>query len=217
MASFIANNGTRAGAAGASWGRCGQVGRASSLPGDRDRGPSRPRAWGPTPVAGLPPTQTHDPRSPGGPASWQPGPRAQASGHGHSTASWVSGPDGPERPGSARRLSSCVHGARLPATRVGAGRHEQIPHPTPSWFPALSPALSPCPAFCLQAALLSGTSATGPGVRTGAPVSAAGTRTCVSARSASAARTASKVRAGAVGAGCPSLPWHVLSQLICSY
>lgn len=55
----------------------------------------------------------------------------------------------------------------------------------------------------------------GPGVRTGAPVSAAGTRTCVSARSASAGRTASKVRARGSGCwvpGAASLWWHVCPQ-----
>lgn len=90
MASFIANNGTRAGAVGASWGRRGRARRASST------------SWG---------TELLDPaaRGPGVPPLWRacrrpermiPGPQvAHASRHGRSTVSRVSGPDGPGAPG----------------------------------------------------------------------------------------------------------------------
>lgn len=195
MASFIANNGTRAGVAGALWGRGGQVGRATST--SQGAEPMGPAALGPgVAVAGLLPTRTHNPRSPGGLAGW----RARPAAPGLQTWAFhaVSGPQGGLGPHAAPPAASMGY------TSLMLGRcWEARRPPTP---PPPSPAPSPCPALCLQAALLSGTSATGPGVRTGARVSVAGTRTCASAHSALAARTASKVSAGGWVPGAPASP-----------
>lgn len=83
-------------------------------------------------------------------------------------------------------LRAVARGAVFPPHGSVLGNGDRSPQPRhkPLVFPPL----------CFQAALLRGTSVRGPGVRMGARVSAGGTPTSVSARSGSAARTASKVR-----------------------